>query len=294
MGAEFGLCSGAWISPTGAMSGLPNLAYLVHTPHPFLIQFNEKFGVRYYGLAYLLGFLVGFWLFRRYHRSERTPLDGYAAGDLMVALVIGVMAGGRLGYYFLYEGWRRFSSDPFEIFRLWDGGMASHGGFIGVGLALAWFARSRKLSFLHLCDVVLSAAPAGLLFGRIANYLNGELWGQITTLPWGVIFEATGGGNLPRHPSQLYEAVLEGALLLATLQWRFWRTDIVVRQPGRLAGEFLVGYALARIFCEFFREPDKGISLAFDLMSRGTFYSLFMIVVGLVLILRRSKTGPAT
>lgn len=271
------------------MSGLPLLAYLVHTPHPFLVQFTERIGVRYYGLAYLLGFVAGYLLFRLYHRSGRSPLNADNAGDLMVALIIGVMAGGRLGSYFLYDGWRNFGQDPFGILRVWEGGMASHGAFVGVVLAMAWFARSRKIPFLHLSDIVVSAAPAGIFLGRIANYLNGELWGKATTVPWGVIFSATGGGEGPRHPSQLYEAALEGLLLLVILQWRIWRSDLLRKQPGRIAGEFLVWYALVRIFCELFREPDHGITLIYGL-SRGTFFSLFMIVGGLILILRRPQS----
>ena len=268
------------------MSGLPLLAFWVHTPHPFLIQFTENIGIRYYGLAYLLGFVVAVWMFRRYHRAGRTPLDGYASGDLMIALVLGVMIGGRLGSYVLYEGWRTFPTNPLGIFKIWEGGMASHGGFAGVCVALAWFAHRRKFSFLHLSDLVVSVAPAGLLFGRLANFINGELWGKISVVPWAVIFEQTGGGKSPRHPSQLYEAALEGALLLAYLQWRFWRTDVANRQPGRIAGEFLIGYALARALCEQFREPDAGLILG---ISRGTFYSIFMIAAGIFLVLRRPK-----
>lgn len=267
------------------MSGLPLLAYWVHTPHPFLIQFTENIGVRYYGLAYLLGFVVAGWIFRRYHRAGRTPLTPAASTDLMVALVLGVIVGGRLGFFLLYQPEVLFSH-PLAFFQVWAGGMASHGGFVGVCVAMAWFARRHKFSFLHLSDLVVSVAPAGLLFGRLANFINGELWGRISVVPWAVIFEQTGGGKSPRHPSQLYEAALEGALLLAYLQWRFWRTDVAVRQPGRIAGEFLVGYALVRMFCEQFREPDAGLILG---LSRGTFYSLFMIAAGTVLILRRSK-----
>lgn len=273
------------------MSGLPLLAYWVHTPHPFLIQFTENIGIRYYGLAYLLGFVGAAWLFRRYHRAGRTPLDANASMDLMVALVLGVMIGGRLGSYLLYDGWRNFAEEPLGIFKIWQGGMASHGGMAGVCVAMGWFACRHKLSFLHVSDLVVSAAPAGLLFGRIANFLNGELWGKTTDVPWGIIFEHTGGGALPRHPSQLYEAALEGALLLALMQWRFWRTDVTSRQPGRLAGEFLVSYAIVRAIGELFREPDAGLILG---LSRGTFYSLFMILAGLALILRRTKTTPAS
>jgi len=272
------------------MTGLPLLAFWVHTPHPFLIQFTDNIGIRYYGLAYLLGFVVAGWLFRRYYRAGRTPLDPTTSADLMVALVLGVIVGGRLGFFLLYQPEELFKH-PLAFFQVWAGGMASHGGFIGVGIAIAWFAYLRKFNFLHLCDIVLSAAPAGLLFGRLANFINGELWGKISVVPWAVIFAHSGGGKDPRHPSQLYEAALEGALLLAFLQWRFWRTDVASRQPGRIAGEFLVGYALVRMFCEQFREPDASLILG---LSRGTFYSLFMIVAGLVLILRRPKNTAAS
>ena len=269
------------------MTGLPLPAFWVHTPHPFLIQFTETIGIRYYGLAYLLGFVVAAWLFRRYHRAGLTPLDANASNDLMVALVLGVIVGGRLGFFLLYQPEVIFSR-PLALFQVWEGGMSSHGGFIGVCVALGWFAYRRKFNFLHLSDLVVSAAPAGLLFGRLANFINGELWGKISVVRWAIIFKNTGGGPMPRHPSQLYEAALEGALLLAYLQWRFWRTNVIKRQPGRLAGEFLIFYALVRAFCEQFREPDAGLILG---LSRGTFYSLFMILAGLVLILRRPKTA---
>ena len=161
--------------------------------------------------------------------------------------------------------------------------MASHGGFVGVVVALAWFARRRKVSFLALGDLVVSVVPLGLLLGRIANFINGELWGKPATVPWAVIFANTGGGPEPRHPSQLYEAALEGALLLAWTQWRFWRTDVVRARPGRLAGEFLAGYAVVRMFGELFREPDAGINPILGL-SRGTFYSVFLLVAAGALV----------
>jgi phosphatidylglycerol---prolipoprotein diacylglyceryl transferase len=175
--------------------------------------------------------------------------------------------------------------------------MASHGGFVGVAVAMAWFAHKHKLSFLHLSDLIVSVAPLGLLLGRIANFINGELWGKISNVPWAVIFpESAPAGTpvsliAPRHPSQLYEAALEGALLLALMQWRFWKSDVVARQPGRLAGEFLIAYAVVRMIGELFREPDFGIAPIFGL-SRGTFYSFFLILVGLVLILRKPSVTP--
>jgi len=267
------------------------LAYWVHDFSPFLIQFTEKFGIRYYGLAYLLGFVGGALLLHAYARAGRSQLPSSQISDFIMAIVVGVMAGGRIGWFILYEGWRNFGEDPFAIFRVWDGGMSSHGGFLGVTLAMIWFSRSRKLPFLHLSDLIVSVAPVGLLFGRIANFINGELWGKVTNVRWAFIFPDSAPGVPlalipPRHPSQLYEAALEGALLLALMQWRFWRTDVVQRQPGRLAGEFLIAYSIVRMIGELFREPDDGISLIFGL-SRGTFYSFFLIIVGIVLVLRR-------
>jgi len=170
--------------------------------------------------------------------------------------------------------------------------MASHGGMIGVALALAWFARSQKIPFLHLGDLITSAAPPGLLVVRVANFINGELWGRISVVPWAVIFPRSmpPGTPLshipPRHPSQLYEAALEGALLLVYMQWRFWKSGVVRSSPGRLSGEFFLLYAIVRIIGESFREPDAGVSLILG-MSRGTFYSIFLIAFGLWLCLRR-------
>jgi phosphatidylglycerol:prolipoprotein diacylglycerol transferase len=174
---------------------------------------------------------------------------------------------------------------------VWEGGMASHGGMIGVILATGWFARRNGIPMLHLWDLVATTAPAGLFFGRIANFINGELWGKPSTVPWAVIFPRSASPDqpdllVPRHPSQLYEAALEGVLLFAYMQWRFWRSDTARERPGRLAGEFLIVYALVRIAGEAFREPDATLILG---MSRGTFYSIFMIAFGLVLRQRPAK-----
>ena len=267
------------------------LAHWVHDLSPFLIRFSENFGIRYYGLAYLAGFFMGAWLLRRYAQAGRSQVTTEQIADLMVAIVGGVLIGGRLGHFLLYEP-KALLADPLALFRVWEGGMASHGGFVGVTIALWWFARAREISFLHLADIIASTTAAGLLFGRIANFINGELWGKVTDVPWAVIFSRTGGGPLPRHPSQLYEAALEGVVLLALMQWRFWRSDIVRTQPGRLAGEFLIAYAVLRMIGEIFREPDVGVSLILGL-SRGTFYSIFLIVAGAALIARaRAGTKP--
>lgn len=266
------------------------LAYWTHDLSPFLIRFSGNFGIRYYGLAYLLGFLAGAWLLHRYARAGRSLLASAQIGDFMMAIVIGVLAGGRLGYFLLYQP-ETLLHDPLALLRVWEGGMASHGGFLGVTIAMVWFARSRRIPFLHLGDIVASVAPAGLLFGRIANFINGELWGKPSTVPWAMIFPESPHPLVPRHPSQLYEAAMEGLLLLCFMQWRVWRSDVLARHPGRLGGEFLIAYAVVRAIGEVFREPDVGVSLIFGL-SRGTFYSIFLVAAGLWLILRQPRPLP--
>jgi phosphatidylglycerol:prolipoprotein diacylglycerol transferase len=270
------------------------LAYWVNTLSPFLIRFTDSIGIRYYGLAYMLGFLAAGALLYLYARAGRSQLPIEKITDLMVAIVFGVLIGGRLGYFILYQP-ETLLHEPLALLRVWDGGMASHGGFIGVGVALAWFARAQKIPFLHLADLIASTAAAGLLFGRLANFINGELWGRITDVSWAVIFPHSAPPGTPvemiapRHPSQLYEAALEGALMLAIMQWRFWRSDVARTQPGRLTGEFWLIYAVVRVFCEAFREPDA--SLLFG-VSRGTFYSFFLVLGGVIFIglsLRRGK-----
>ncbi|MDD2765175.1 MAG: prolipoprotein diacylglyceryl transferase [Opitutaceae bacterium] len=264
-------------------------AHWVHDLSPFIIRFGENFGLRWYGLAYVLGFLAAGWMLLRYHRAGRSALPPGQVADCIFALVLGVLIGGRLGYFLLYD-FDLLAHRPFVVLRVWEGGMAYHGGLIGATVALWWFARSHRLPFLHLGDVLATTVPAGLLLGRIANFINGELWGRISTVPWAVIFPKSVSPGTPvalippRHPSQLYEAALEGALLLLCLQWRFWKSD-AIRTPGRLSGEFLIGYAAMRIVGEVFREPDEGVSLILGL-SRGTFYSLFLVLAGAALILR--------
>jgi phosphatidylglycerol:prolipoprotein diacylglycerol transferase len=265
----------------------PPLAYWVHDLSPFLVRFTETVGVRYYGLAYLAGFAAAWWLVRSYGKRGLTTLNAEQAGDLMTALVIGVLAGGRLGYFLFYQP-GALLADPLSLFAVWDGGMASHGGFLGVAVALAWSAWKFRLPWRHLADLIASTASAGILFGRLANFINGELWGKIATVPWAVIFPASAPEGTPlalippRHPSQLYSAALEGLLLLTIAQWLLWKTPLLRRHPGRLAGLYLLGYAVVRSISEVYREPDAGLILG---LSRGTFYSFFMLFGGLALCL---------
>jgi phosphatidylglycerol---prolipoprotein diacylglyceryl transferase len=270
--------------------------YWLHDLSPFLLRFGEDFGIRYYGLAYVLGFVVGYFLLVHYHKKGRSPLNADQVGNSFVAIIIGVLLGGRLGHFFFYET-AALRENPFAILRVWEGGMASHGGFIGVALAILWVARKEKIQALRFSDILLTAAPVGIFLGRIANFINGELYGKITDVAWAVRFPKSLPGAPPemippRHPSQLYEAALEGLVLFAYLQFRFWKTGAQAK-PGQLTGEFLVGYAIGRIISEMFREPDAALILG---MSRGTFYSIFVLLAGVGFIvyaqLRRREQNP--
>lgn len=266
-------------------------AYWVHDLSPFLIRFSDNFGIRYYGLAYLAGFVAAAWLLRCYWKAGRSPFAMNAISDLMTYLVVGTLVGGRLGYFLLYQ-FDSLRTDPLVFFRVWEGGMASHGGFVGVLVAMGLWARKQKVHLFQVSDLIVTVTPVGLFFGRIANFINGELYGKVTTFSWAVIFPQSASPGTPiaeippRHASQLYEAALEGIVLLAFIQWRFWRGDAARTQPGRLSGEFLIAYSLLRVVGEIFREPDA--SLLFG-VSRGIFYSVFLIVAGAVLIMRAAK-----
>lgn len=261
-----------------------NFDHWVHDIDPVLIHIHGAFGIRYYGLSYLLAFVGGYLFLRLAWRKGRSPLDPDKLDNVFLAVAAGVIIGGRLGQMLFYDT-SQFISDPLMVFRLWDGGMSSHGGFIGVALALVWAARRYHLSFAELGDLICPIVPLGLLMGRVANFINGELWGTVSNAPWAVIFPRSAPLGQPlaqipaRHPSQLYEAALEGLFLLAVFQWRFWFTK-ANKFPGRLSGEFLILYAVVRIICEQFREPDSSLILG---MSRGSFYSLFLLASGAVL-----------
>ncbi|HEX9659618.1 MAG TPA: prolipoprotein diacylglyceryl transferase [Rhodothermales bacterium] len=271
--------------------------YWVHDLDPFVVKFTETIGIRYYGLSYMLGFLAGFVLLHLASKRGRSPLTVAQNADYLFAIVIGVLAGGRLGYFLLYEP--ESFLRPLTVLKVWAGGMASHGGFIGVLLAMMWFARSRKVSFWQLADLTCMITPPGLFFGRIANFINGELWGRVSEVRWAVIFpgSAPAGTPLeriqPRHPSQLYEAGLEGALLFAFVALRYWRGKTREIAPGRIVGEFLTVYAVLRIIGEIFREPDATPLFGMSI-SRGIFYSIVMGVAGIaiaVLAERRARVA---
>lgn len=255
--------------------------YWVDNFDPFLIRFGGEWGIRYYGLAYVAAFAAANLMLRYLYRKGKSPLAGNAISSLMLYLILGVLIGGRLGYMLLY-GWHTFVQNPLSIFMVWQGGMSSHGGFIGVAVACYFSAKKTNLSFWTVSDLLCVVAPVGLFLGRIANFINGELWGRVTTVPWAVIFPKSAPSGTPielivaRHPSQLYEALLEGFLLGIFAWWRFDDTN-ARHTHGRLTGEFLLVYGVLRILGEQFREPDA--SLIFGL-SRGIFYSIFMLLAG--------------
>ena len=263
--------------------------YWVHDLSPFLWKFPSDYeqwgpgGIRWYGISYLLGFLSAYILLVIYYRHQKCPYDKEQIINLITFQVIGVLIGGRIGYLLLYQG-DKFLEDPLALVRVWEGGMASHGGFLGVFIATLWYAKKSGQNVKPIGDLVVSVVPPGLFFGRIANFINGELWGKTTDLPWGVIFPKAPDFALgvARHPSQLYAAIAEGLIPFFYVQMRFWRTSIIQKYPGQLAGEFLVLYSIARILNEIFREPDASLIAG---ISRGQFYSVFLLIAGILIIL---------
>jgi phosphatidylglycerol:prolipoprotein diacylglycerol transferase len=268
-----------------------NTGYWVNYLDPKLIHLWGNMGVSYYGLSYVLAFVLGVCIHRLMISRRRSPFGREEEEVLLYALVLGVLVGARVGYCVLYA-LPELIARPFFLFEVWHGGMSFHGGLLGVIIACFWVARKTKVSFFQIGDLITPIAPLGLFLGRIANFINGELWGKITTVPWAVVFPRSDPGVAlefiqPRHPSQLYEAILEGLVLFLILQWRFWKTT-AWRFPGRLCGEFLFFYAIFRIFCEHFREPDA--SLFFG-VSRGTFYSIFILLTGVFFWVRSLRLG---
>ena len=267
---------------------LSTSSYWIHDLSPFLWRFPGELanwgpgGIRWYGISYLLGFISAYFLLKLYFKHNRSPYDQEQIMNLITFQIIGVLIGGRIGYLLLYQG-EKFLSDPLTIFRVWEGGMASHGGFIGVFVATLWYAKKSSQSIKPIGDLIVSIVPPGLFFGRIANFINGELWGKVTQVEWGVIFPKAPDFALgmARHPSQIYAAISEGLIPFIYIQWRFWSSSITNKYPGQLAGEFLILYSIARIFNELFREPDA--TLLFGI-SRGQFYSIFLLIGGAFIV----------
>lgn len=232
--------------------------------------------VRWYGFMYLMGFLAGYMVIRSELRRKNGPVPVQDADDLLFYLVLGLLVGARLGYALFYN-LEAYLHAPWEILAVWHGGMSFHGGLVGMVVSGWIFARRHAAPFLELADIGALAAPIGLMLGRIGNFINGELFGRVTDSPLGMVFP--GGGPLPRHPSQLYEALFEGLVLFLLLWWLRVRT----RNPGELLSAFLVAYGIFRFVIEFWREPDPQLGFIARWMTMGQILCLVMIVAGVAL-----------
>lgn len=302
-------CFPGSISAMIAMLPFPDIS-----PEIFSISlFGMTFALRWYALAYIIGILLGWRLAARAARTDalwrdnRPPMDARQIEDMLFWIILGVILGGRLGYVLFYQpGF--YLSHPARILQLWEGGMAFHGGALGVIFAAWLYVRRHKISALSTGDLICLGLAPGLFLGRIANFINAELWGRPTELPWGVAFPTQAAQFCPevagicaRHPSQLYEALLEGALLGGVLVWMAWRRG-ALKAPGRICGTFLTGYGIARFAVEFVRQPDaqfvsdgNPLGLAMQLgqfgLTMGQILCLPMIAVGAFLIVRARRAA---
>jgi phosphatidylglycerol:prolipoprotein diacylglycerol transferase len=233
--------------------------------------------VRWYGLMYLTGFGFAWWLGTRRIDQGAAPVTRQVFDDMIFAAVIGVILGGRLGYVLFYKP-SEYLAHPLKIFAVWEGGMSFHGGLLGVMLAMAFIAWRQKINYLRLMDFVAPVCPLGLAAGRMGNFINGELWGRVTDVPWGMVFR--GAGDAPRHPSQLYEFSLEGLALFAIVWWFSSKP----RPTGQVSGLFLLGYGSFRFIAEFAREPDSFLGFLALGLTMGQWLCLPMIAGGIALM----------
>ena len=277
--------------------------FLIHHIDPVILPLFGPLAVRWYGVAYSFGFLGSFLLLRRWSRSGSfsVPTDQVSHFIVLFAF-FGVFLGGRLGYQLLYN-YDAFITNPLSLFKIWEGGMASHGGFIGSVFFLIWYAKKQGYVFWNISDHLAMTVSLGIGFGRIANFINGELWGRVSNTKWAIIFPqevglrygeydtnlieqlVTSGHLSPRHPSQLYQALCEGFLVFGILL--LLRKTRWGKKPGVMSGCYLLLYATARIAIEFFREPDS--TVYFEWLTKGQLYSLVMLLVGTLILLRKKK-----
>lgn len=248
--------------------------------YPFIDPVLFRVGpleIRWYGTMYLLGFIVAYFLVRFELRRREGPIPVENADDLLFCLILGLLVGGRVGYILFYN-LNAYVHAPWEVLAVWHGGMSFHGGLIGMIVCGFIFSKRRGAPFMELADIGALSAPIGLMLGRIGNFINGELFGRVTTVPWGIVFPL--GGDVPRHPSQLYEAFLEGPVLFAFLWWLRLRT----RRHGEILAAFLLGYGMLRFFVEFFREPDVQLGFIAYRLTMGQLLCLAMMAAGICLL----------
>ena len=262
------------------------MPYFALFPDSSILLQIGPFALRWYALAYIAGLVIGVRVLRGLAGLAPKVATAQQADEFLTWAILGVVLGGRLGYVFFYQP-SQYIADPLQIFAVWRGGMAFHGGMLGVIVATIIYCRRQGIPVLGFGDRIAMVAPIGLGLGRIANFLNGELWGRAAPdwLPWAMRFKATGGGDVLRHPSQIYQALMEGLVLLGVM-WLAGRRETVRSRFGFLTGLFLAGYAIARIIGEFFREPDAFLGYLIAGATMGQLLSLPMLIVGLVLMLR--------
>jgi phosphatidylglycerol:prolipoprotein diacylglycerol transferase len=261
---------------------------ILQLPYPNIDPVFLRIGpvqLRWYGLMYMLSFIIGYFVLKRYAKIRKLGLSTDDLYDLLFYLILGVMIGGRLGYVIFYD-LPSYLRDPVSILAIWQGGMSFHGGFIGVTLAAWWICRKKGWNFWEIADLVCVAVPIGLGLGRIGNFINGELFGRPTSRPWGMIFPD--GGGVPRHPSQVYEALLEGLLLFLILRW-IYRKNF---HRGTVFWALVGFYGLFRFCVEFVREPDTQIGFDLGPFTRGQLLTFPMMVVGLAMMIIYARRSP--
>ena len=258
---------------------------IVHNFDPVLIDLG-LFQIRWYSIAYILGIIIG-WVYAA-KIIKLTTINKYnfeqiktsQFDDLVIYLIIGIILGGRLGYVIFYN-FEYYSQNFFEIFKLWRGGMSFHGGLLGIIISIIFFSKKTKTNFFKFADIVSCVAPIGLFLGRIANFINGELYGKISTLPWAIIFP--NGGSVARHPSQIYEAILEGIILFILINYLALKKQLLFK-TGYISGFFLVSYSILRILSENFREPDMHLGYFFKYFSMGVMLSFITLLAGCLIL----------
>jgi phosphatidylglycerol:prolipoprotein diacylglycerol transferase len=261
--------------------------------NPILISFGP-FAIRWYALAYIVGIIAGWFYARAIIASERfwggpAPFTVLDFDDFVIWITLGIILGGRTGYVLFYN-LPLFAAHPAQIFELWNGGMSFHGGVAGCAVAIVLFALRRHIPMLSLADVSAGVAPIGLFLGRLANFINGELWGRPTDVPWAMVFP--NGGPLPRHPSQLYEAALEGVVLFIVLG--LLMRNGALKRPGVVTGAFALGYGIARVICEFFREPDAQLGFLWGGLTMGMLLCIPLMLIGIAILAVAVKRQPKT
>ena len=258
---------------------------IVHNFDPVFIDLGI-FQIKWYSLSYILGILLG-WVYAKKiieitskNKYETESVKKTSFDDLIIFIVLGIIIGGRLGYVIFYNSEYYFQNID-EIFKIWQGGMSFHGGLIGVIVSVLIFSKKSKTNFFKFTDIICCVAPIGIFLGRISNFINAELYGKISTLPWAVIFPNV--DNIPRHPSQIYEAIMEGIILFILINYLALKKSLLYKN-GLISGLFLISYSIARIFSEAFREPDVHLGYFFGYFSMGTLLSFLTLIAGLFII----------